>query len=222
MKRIYCVEDDENIRELISYALKNAGFEVYTFESAPPFYAALLDRPSLVLLDIMLPGEDGITILKKLREDAKTKELPVILLTAKGAEYDKIKGLDTGADDYITKPFSVLELISRIHAVLRRSHTHVAETLSFGGIALDLKRRSVTAEGEEITLTLKEFELLSYLMRNVNIVLTREKLLNEVWGFDYEGETRTVDVHIKTLRQKLNRCGDVIKTVRGVGYKVGD
>ncbi|WP_368183276.1 response regulator transcription factor [Anaerotruncus rubiinfantis] len=220
--RIYLVEDDESIRELILYALTSSGFEAQGFDCAEPFWAAVKQRsPGLVLLDIMLPGDDGLAILRRLKESGGTSQVPVIMLTAKATEYDKVKGLDLGADDYITKPFGVMELISRIRAVLRRVKPEENIALvSCGGITLDEERRTVTSQGEPVTLTYKEFELLSYLLRNEGIVLTREKIMERVWGFDYEGESRTVDMHIKSLRQKLGACGALIQTVRGVGYKV--
>lgn len=223
MQKIYCVEDDESIRELIIYALKSGGYEAKGFESSKEFYAELGNSvPDLVLLDVMLPGEDGFSILKKLRESADTKDTPVIMLTAKSSEFDKVKGLDLGSDDYITKPFGVLELLSRIRAVLRRTGTVKADDcITYSGITLDESKREVMVNGHECILTFKEFELLNYLMHNCTIVLSREKILSKVWGYDFEGESRTVDMHIKTLRQKLSEVGaeDVIKTVRSVGYK---
>lgn len=220
---IYCVEDDRSIRELIGYALKSNGFEAVGFGDGKSFFAALEERlPSLILLDIMLPGEDGIEILRKLKASAKTRHIPVIMLTAKSAEYDKVLGLDCGADDYITKPFGIMELLSRIRAVLRRAgQADEGSVLTAGRLTMDVERHLVLADGKEVTLTLKEFELLKYLMKNSGIVLTRDKLLHKVWGYDYEGETRTVDVHIRTLRQKLGEAGAIIETVRGVGYRVG-
>ena len=221
MQKIFIVEDDDNIREMVLYALTSAEFEAEGFADGEAFWSALeRTAPSLLLLDIMLPGEDGITILKRLKQSSRHKSIPVIMLTAKGTEYDRIKGLDLGADDYITKPFSVLEVISRTRAVLRRCGTDSAPTLEIGKIVLHTDKRSVLADGEEAVLTFKEFELLHYLMVNEGIVLTRDKLLEEVWGFDYNGESRTVDMHIRSLRQKLGECGEVIKTVRNVGYKV--
>ena len=219
---IYIVEDDRNIQEIELFALKNSGYQAVGFETAKDFYKALSEKlPELILLDIMLPDEDGLSILKSLRTRADTQKIPVILVTAKSTEIDKVKGLDLGADDYITKPFGVMELISRIRAVLRRVKPEENIALvSCGGITLDEERRTVTSQGEPVTLTYKEFELLSYLLRNEGIVLTREKIMERVWGFDYEGESRTVDMHIKSLRQKLGACGALIQTVRGVGYKV--
>lgn len=224
MCTIFTVEDDVNIRELVVYALTSANFDAVGFETADGLFAELLVRtPDLLLLDIMLPDVDGISILKQLRENKKTADTPVIMLTAKSSEFDKIKGLDLGADDYITKPFSVLELISRIKAVLRRADNKkepVRDTLSVGDIVLNIEKHTVTVGSQGVTLTLKEFELLHHLVLNEGIVLSREKLMDKVWGFDFEGESRTVDMHIKTLRQKLLDCGSLIKTVRGIGYKI--
>ena len=181
-----------------------------------------LKRQKLVLLDIMLPGEDGIEILKKLRNNAKTKNIPVIMVTAKGSEYDKVVGLDTGADDYITKPFGMMELVSRIKAVLRRTTREKEETkYQIGNLVIDVEKHKVKVDGKSVTLTLKEFELLEKLMKNRHIVLTRDRLLEEIWGYDFSGETRTVDVHVRTLRQKLGDAGELIETVRGVGYRIG-
>lgn len=224
MQKVFLVEDDDNIRQMVSYALSMAGFEPEGFAEGEAFWEALeKESPSLVLLDIMLPGEDGVSILKRLKRSEKTAKLPVILLTAKSAEYDRVKGLDLGADDYITKPFSVMEAISRIRAVLRRCgrEPQKTATLRTGAIALDEDRRTVFANDAEIGLTFKEFELLRCLMANEGIALSRDKLLEQVWGFDYSGESRTVDMHIKSLRQKLGDCGAIIKTVRNVGYKIG-
>lgn len=220
---IFCVEDDSNIRELVVYTLESTGFQAHGFEDGSSFLEALaLETPELVLLDIMLPGEDGLEILKKLKNSSKTKDIPVIMVTAKGSEYDKVVGLDSGADDYVTKPFGMMELISRIKAVLRRSGKQQDKTkLSVGGICLDTKKHEVKVDGENAVLTLKEFELLEKLMRNQGIVLTRDQLLTEIWGYDFDGETRTVDVHIRTLRQKLGEQGSLVKTVRGVGYRIG-
>jgi two-component system alkaline phosphatase synthesis response regulator PhoP len=221
---IYCVEDDQNIRELVVYTLQMTGFETCGFANGRAFFNGLSQElPDLVLLDIMLPDEDGIEILKKLRASSATKELPVIMLTAKGAEYDKVIGLDSGADDYITKPFGMMELISRIKAVLRRSTPKtVLSELAAGGITINVDRHLVVVNGEEIHLTLKEFELLRYLMENQGIVITRDQILENVWGYEFDGETRTVDVHIRALRQKLQERGKSIETVRGVGYRFGD
>ena len=223
MQKVCIVEDDDNIRDTVLYALTSAGFEAAGFADGEAFWAAQ-DKtvPSLLLLDIMLPGENGIAILKKLKQSPKHKTLSVIMLTAKGAEHDRIKGLDLGADDYITKPFSILEVISRVRAVLRRSEggEQVGSVLRINEITLYTDKRRVFVSGEEITLTYKEFELLRYLICNEDIVLTRDTLLEKIWGFDYEGESRTVDMHIRSLRQKLGACSGIIKTVRNVGYKV--
>jgi len=221
------VEDDENIRELVIYALTSSGFDVAGFECGDVFFDALnkcVDLPSLLLLDIMLPGEDGLSILKKLRNDHRYKALPIIMLSAKNSEFDKVKGLDMGADDYIAKPFGVMELISRINAAIRRSgNTSIAsDKLKCQNISLDNKRHSVTVDDENINLTYKEYELLNYLMLNKEVVLSRDKIMESVWGYDFEGESRTVDMHIKTLRQKLGSAGELIKTVRNVGYKIGE
>ena len=220
---IYCVEDDSSIRELVLYALQNSGFEAKGFADASELYPELLhDPPELVLLDIMLPGEDGIAILKKMKQNAQTRKVPVIMLTAKGSEYDRVLGLDLGADDYITKPFGVIEMISRVKAVLRRCAPEgaVSRTLTLGEITLDPERHRVGAAGREVALTFKEFSLLQFLMENSGRVLTRDRILETVWGYDFEGETRTVDMHIKTLRQKLGEAGALIETVRGVGYRM--
>ncbi len=218
---IYCVEDDDSIRELICYALKSGGYQAEGFAESGDFWRRMEENtPRLVLLDIMLPGEDGMQLLHKMKNDAAQRNIPVIMLTAKTTELDKVAGLDAGADDYITKPFSVLELLSRVRAVLRRSQPTGAETLSCGEVTMDPLRRTVTSCGHPVELTYKEFELLCYMMRNCDIVLSRTRLMENVWGFDFEGESRTVDMHIKTLRQKLGAGGSIIKTVRGVGYKV--
>ena len=220
---IYCVEDDSNIRELVVYTLESTGMKARGFEDGRKFTEALaFETPELVLLDIMLPGEDGIEILKKLRNSAKTKDIPVIMVTAKGSEYDKVIGLDTGADDYITKPFGMMELVSRIKAVLRRTIREKTDTkYRVGNLSIDVEKHKVKVDGETVTLTLKEFELLEKLMKNRHIVLTRDRLLEEIWGYDFTGETRTVDVHARTLRQKLGTAGELIETVRGVGYRIG-
>lgn len=222
MQTIFCVEDDSNIRELVVYALRAGGYAAEGFDCAAALYERLAEeKPCLLLLDVMLPGEDGVTVLKNLRQTPRTKELPVILLTARTSEYDKVIGLDSGADDYVTKPFGVMELISRIKAVLRRTGADaMAESLSMGAVALDVGRRTVTVEGAQVMLTFKEFELLHYLMQNPGLVLSRDKIMAAVWGFDFEGESRTVDMHIKTLRRKLGDAGGLIATVRGVGYKL--
>ena len=221
---IFCVEDDSNIRELVVYTLESTGFKARGFEEGKSFLEALaLETPELILLDIMLPGMDGMELLRKLKGSAKTREIPVIMVTAKGAEYDKVMGLDAGADDYVTKPFGMMELVSRVKAVLRRSnreHPHKDNTIVVGEIEIDTKKHEVTAAGEDVNLTLKEYELLKRLMKNPNIVMTRDRLLEDIWGYDFDGETRTVDVHVRTLRQKLGDCGEKIETVRGVGYRM--
>ncbi len=221
---IYCVEDDRNIRDLVVYTLETTGFPARGFADGKSFFRSLhKEPPELVLLDIMLPDEDGIQILKKLRSSPPWKELPVIMLTAKGTEYDKVVGLDSGADDYIAKPFGMMELVSRVKAVLRRSSSQpTAMELSSNGIYLNIERHLITAHGKNLALTLKEFELLRYMMENNGIVLSREKILATVWGYDFDGGTRTVDVHVRSLRQKLGDCGKAIETVRGVGYRFGD
>lgn len=221
---IYIVEDDINIRELESYALQSSGYLVKSFENSSDFYNACKERlPDLVLLDIMLPDEDGISILKNLRNQERTKYIPIIMVTAKTTELDKVKGLDAGADDYISKPFGVMELISRVKALLRRTRqSDNIKVLSFGDIVLDDERHHVTVKGKDCELTFREFELLKYLLHNQGIVLSRDRIMEQVWGFEFEGESRTVDMHIKTLRQKLGIGGKAIKTVRNVGYKIGD
>ena len=220
---IYCVEDDDNIRELVIYTLETTGLKARGFADGSAFMEALaFDTPELILLDIMLPGDDGLELLKKLKSSPKTKGIPVIMVTAKGSEYDKVVGLDSGADDYVTKPFGMMELVSRIKAVLRRTgKVEDRMDMETAGVHVDVKKHEVTVDGKPISLTLKEFELLEKLMRNQGIVLTRDQLLTEIWGYDFDGETRTVDVHIRTLRQKLGEKGEIIQTVRGVGYRVG-
>ena len=221
---IYCVEDDENIRELVIYTLETTGLKAKGFAEGAEFMEALaFDTPELILLDIMLPGEDGLAILRKLKNSSKTKDIPVIMVTAKGTEYDKVIGLDSGADDYVTKPFGMMELVSRIKAVLRRSgQTADKADLEVDGVKMNVKKHEVTVDGQTVTLTLKEYELLERLMRNRNIVLTRDQLLEDIWGYDFDGETRTVDVHVRTLRHKLGEKGAIIETVRGVGYRIGE
>ena len=225
-KWIYYVEDDTSIRELVLYALKTAEFQVMGFENAASFYKRMKEQqPDLILLDIMLPDEDGVSILKKLKSRPDTENIPVIMMTAKSSEYDKVLGLDSGADDYITKPFGVMELISRVKAVIRRSDRSkgsAGEVLKIGEMVLDEQKHEVYARGQAVSLTFKEFELLSYLMKNRGLVLSRDKILNTIWNYEYEGESRTVDVHIGSLRQKLGTCGDFIKTIRGIGYKIED
>ena len=221
MSKVFVIEDDEDIREIVIYALGSAGFDADGFETGDEFFTAIeTGLPTLVLLDIMLPQDDGLTILKRLRSMPKTKTLPVIMLTAKNSEYDKVKGLDMGADDYISKPFGVMELLSRVNAVLRRSGGESGEKMEVSGLSLDHARREVRSDGEPIKLTFKEYELLYCLMLNTGLVLSREKIMASVWGYDFEGESRTVDMHIKTLRQKLGKSGALIKTVRNVGYKL--
>lgn len=222
MKKIFCVEDDVNIRELVEYTLKRTGFDVSGFDGAESFFEALKeDVPSLILLDIMLVGMDGMDILNALKSNVRYAHIPVIMLTAKSSGLDKIKGLDNGADDYITKPFDIMELISRVNAVLRRCGGEAKSGVVYKEIELDRECRQVTVDGEPVLLTYKEFELLSLLISNPGIVFSRDKLMNDIWGTDFEGESRTVDVHIRTLRRKLGQFGEYIETVRNVGYKVG-
>lgn len=220
---IFCVEDDAGIRDLMIYTLNTSGFRAVGFENAREFYAALADdTPELIMLDIMLPGEDGISILKRLKADARTADIPVIMATAKGNEYDKVIGLDLGADDYLAKPFGMMEMASRVRAVLRRSGraAEKQQLIRVGGLEMNLGEHIVTADGIRIQLTLKEFELLRTFMTSPGRAFTREQLLTSVWSEDFLGETRTVDVHVGTLRQKLGACGKYIRTVRGVGYKL--
>ena len=220
---IYLVEDDDSIRELVLYTLHTTGFEAEGFRNAADFWQALeKELPQLVLLDIMLPDEDGLHILKRLRAGAETADLPVMMLTAKSSEYDRVVGLDSGADDYMPKPFGMMELVSRVRALLRRAAKPAAEDKLFtaGSLAVDVKRRAVTVDGEPVILTYKEFELLCYLLENRGVVLSRDQILTKIWDYNYSGETRTVDVHIRTLRQKLGACGEMIETVRGVGYRL--
>ncbi|MDR1668922.1 MAG: response regulator transcription factor [Oscillospiraceae bacterium] len=218
MPKVFIVEDDENIRQIVIYALQSAGFEARGFECGAEYWAAE-DRADILLLDIMLPGEDGFSILKRLRASPETKPLPVIMLTAKDGEYDKVKGLDMGADDYVAKPFGVMELISRVNALLRRSGTDRKSRLKADGLTLDTARREVRVNGEKIALTFKEYELLHYLLLNAGLVLSRDRLMEVVWGYDFEGESRTLDMHIRSLRVKLRTAGTHIQTVRNVGYK---
>ena len=220
---IYLVEDDDSIRELVLYTLHTTGFEAEGFRNAADFWQALeKELPQLVLLDIMLPDEDGLHILKRLRAGAETADLPVMMLTAKSSEYDRVVGLDSGADDYMPKPFGMMELVSRVRALLRRAAKPAAEDKLFtaGSLAVDVKRRAVTVDGEPVILTYKEFELLCYLLENRGMVLSRDQILTKIWDYNYSGETRTVDVHIRTLRQKLGDAGALIETVRGVGYRL--
>lgn len=220
---IYVVEDDPGIRELECYALKQAGFEVCGFEEGGAFWAAVRAHlPQLVLLDVMLPGEDGNQLLMRLKQDPRTRSVPVIMVTAKGEEMDKVQSLDGGADDYIVKPFGVMELLSRVRAVLRRAGKEQPGELAAGGLRMDVERHRVYADGRDVTLTHMEFELLHYLLLNRGIALTRERLLDAVWGIDYAGDTRTVDVHMRTLRVKLGDASRCLETVRGVGYRLED
>ena len=223
---IYIVEDDIEVREMETYALKSSGFDVMAFECGKVMDEQVKTRvPDLFILDIMLPGEDGLNILKRLRVQENTKDIPVIMLTAKGTELDKVKGLDLGADDYIAKPFGILEFISRVRAVLRRSERSSSEStealnLALGGVTLDDQRRSVTVGGIAVELTFKEYELLKLLMSRPGTVFSRQQILEKIWGVDFDMDTRTVDMHIKTLRQKLGVQASIIQTVRNVGYKV--
>jgi two-component system alkaline phosphatase synthesis response regulator PhoP len=225
MKLIYCVEDDAGIRELITLALSTADFEVVGFEESQEFYSELKKRiPDLIILDLMLPKIDGMSILRSLKKEKGYSDIPVIILTAKSLELDKVKGLESGADDFITKPFGVLELLARVKAVLRRSvkKTSDDEVIVYNELVLDYNKRTVLCNSNQVSLTYKEFELLHYLMLNKGLVLSRDKILQEIWGYDYEGETRTVDMHIKTIRQKLEAagCPNYIITVRSAGYKL--
>lgn len=221
---IYCVEDEASIRELVVYTLHATGYEAQGFADGKAFWTALeQELPELILLDIMLPGEDGLQILKRIRTNSRTADLPVIMVTAKGTEFDKVIGLDSGADDYIAKPFGMMELVSRVKALLRRTQkTSAAATLACGNLVLNHDMHRVLADGQEVVLTYKEFELLEYLLENRGIVLTRDKILDRVWGIAAEVETRTLDVHIRSLRHKLGASGDMIETVRGVGYRIGE
>ena len=220
---IYCVEDDSAIRDIEVYALRSTGFEAEGLENGEQLFEAIAKRvPELIILDVMLPGEDGLEILKRIRFSALTRSVPVIMATARGEEYDKITGLDSGADDYMVKPFGMMEMVSRVRAVLRRSGggESAQKLLTLGSLALDPASHTVTVNGQAVTLTLKEFEILRTMMAKPGVVFTRDRLLSEVWGTDYDGETRTVDVHIRTLRQKLGDAGALIGTVRGVGYRM--
>lgn len=221
MALIYIVEDDKSIQEIESYALTNTGYRVEGFETAKDFYKAMeRELPDLILLDIMLPDEDGLSIVKRLRSNRETVLVPVIMVTAKTTELDKVKGLDIGADDYMTKPFGVMELISRVKAMLRRSAKpeEKEKVLRFGSVSLDREKHAVFVGSRPVELTYKEYELLKLLLSNAGIVTTREVILDRVWGTDFEGESRTLDMHMKTLRQKLGEAGTMIKTVRNVGY----
>ena len=219
---IYCVEDERNIRELLVYTLGTSGFEAKGLEDGQELKQALKEQlPELILLDIMLPGQDGYELLEFLKGNPDTSQIPVIMVTAKEAEYDKVRGLEAGADDSITKPFGMMEFLARVKAVLRRTKRQ-EDQYQYQGLKMDVKRRQVWDGERGVELTLKEFELLRYLMKNQGIVLTREQILEKIWGYEYYGETRTVDVHIRTLRQKLGDSGKWIETVRGVGYRIGD
>ena len=221
---IYILEDDNSIRELVAYTLHSTGFDTQGFARPSQFWAAVeQEAPSLVLLDIMLPEEDGFSILEKLRAAPATKRLPIIMLTAKGSEYDIVRGLDIGADDYIPKPFRMMELLSRIRALLRRSGANDGrmEEYRVGNLYVNPTRHEVQVDGKDVVLTLKEFELLNLLISRQGIVFTRAQLLDEIWGYGFDGESRTVDVHVRTLRQKLGPAGNYIETVRGIGYKIG-
>lgn len=217
---VYIVEDDDNIRQLVEYTLNTTGISAKGFSCPSLFWEALkTETPDLIMLDIMLPEEDGLYVLEKLRGDKNFCDLPIILLTAKGSEYDKVIGFEKGADDYIPKPFGMMELLARTKALLRRSGKRTSDEMTFGDLTVSKIKHSVKVRNQEIALTRKEFELLLYLVKNENIVLTRDKILDEIWGYSFDGENRTVDVHIRTLRQKLGDCGNMIETVRGVGYK---
>lgn len=220
---IYCLEDERNIRELIVYTLESSGFHAAGFSNSTDFFAAVVnEKPELILLDIMLPKESGLTVLQKLKDSMVTKDIPVIMVTAKGSEFDKVTGLNMGADDYIAKPFGMMEFIARVRAVLRRGGIkESSNVLEYKSLVIHPEKHEVLADGTAVTLTLKEFELLKYLIENRDIVVTRNQILGHVWGYDFDGETRTVDVHIRTLRQKLGECGRYIETVRGVGYRIG-
>ncbi|WP_369296947.1 winged helix-turn-helix domain-containing protein [uncultured Neglectibacter sp.] len=219
---IFCVEDDSGIRDLMIYTLNSAGFEAMGLEDGGAFFSALeKKKPELILLDIMLPGEDGISILKKLRGNAATSKIPVIMATARGTEYDKVIGLDLGADDYLAKPFGMMEMVSRVKAVLRRTvQNEPGSVLRMGNLELNGSSHTVFSDGKRVELTLKEYEMLRLFMNYPGRVFSRDQLLNEIWEAEYAGETRTVDVHIGTLRTKLGDCGEYIETVRGVGYRM--
>ncbi len=221
---IWCVEDDASIRDIEVYALSSAGFAARGFEDGSSFYAAITgekDKPQLIVLDVMLPGIDGIELLRRIRANAALKQIPIVMATAKGSEYDRIQGLDLGADYYLTKPFGVMELISCVKAVLRRCGAEDEKsTLNACGISMNTLEHTVSADGERITLTYKEYELLKLFLSHMGTAFTREQLMERVWGTDYMGETRTIDMHIRTLRQKLGKCGESIKTVRNVGYRM--
>lgn len=222
-KWIYCVEDESNIRELLVYTLEATGFKAKGFADGKGLRAALKEQiPDMILLDLMLPGEDGYSILEKLKKDENTRDIPIIMVTAKDAEYDKVKGLEAGADDYITKPFGMMEFVARIKAVLRRTNrnSNTDKELKCGDLRILVGRHEVFWKDEKIELTRKEFELLIYLVENRGLVMSRNQILCQVWGYEFEGETRTVDVHVRSLRQKLGEAGNMVETVRGVGYRI--
>ena len=220
---IYLLEDDTNIRNFVVYALNNSGLEAEGFELPSRFWAAVeKKKPSMAILDIMLPEEDGLSVLRTLRESSETKDLPIIMLTAKSTEYDKVIGLDGGADDYVTKPFGTMELMARVEALLRRAEpVSDGKEYSIGPLLLNPDKHIIRVDGQDVALTLKEFQLLCYLIRNKGNVMTRDRILQEIWGYEFDGENRTVDVHIRTLRSKLGKAGDLIETVRGIGYRIG-
>ena len=222
-KWIYCVEDESNIRELLVYTLEATGFKAKGFADGKGLRAALKEQiPDMILLDLMLPGEDGYSILEKLKKDENTRDIPIIMVTAEDAEYDKVKGLEAGADDYITKPFGMMEFVARIKAVLRRTNrnSNTDKELKCGDLRILVGRHEVFWKDEKIELTRKEFELLVYLVENRGLVMSRNQILCQVWGYEFEGETRTVDVHVRSLRQKLGEAGNMVETVRGVGYRI--
>lgn len=220
---IYVLEDEASIRKLVVYTLNNSGLEARGFGAAEEFWQAMGEqRPTLALLDIMLPGEDGLSVLQKLRSAPATARLPVMMLTARGTEYDKVMGLNLGADDYLPKPFGMMELVARVRSLLRRAEPEEKqEEYRLGELFVSIPRHLVLANGQSVSLTLKEFDVLAYLLRNSGIVLTRDQIMSNVWGYDFTGESRTVDVHIRTLRSKLGDCAELIETVRGVGYRIG-
>ena len=220
---IYLLEDDTNIRNFVVYALNNSGLEAEGFELPSQFWTAVeKKKPSMAILDIMLPEEDGLSVLRRLRGNSETKDLPVIMLTAKSTEYDKVIGLDGGADDYVTKPFGTMELVARVKALLRRTEpVSDGKEYSIGPLLLNPDKHIIKVDGQDVALTLKEFQLLCYLIRNKGNVMTRDQILQEIWGYEFDGENRTVDVHIRTLRSKLGKAGDLIETVRGIGYRIG-
>ena len=220
---IYLLEDDTNIRNFVVYALNNSGLEAEGFERPSRFWAAVeKKKPSMAILDIMLPEEDGLSVLRKLRESSETKDLPIIMLTAKSTEYDKVIGLDGGADDYVAKPFGTMELMARVKALLRRAEpVGDSKDYTIGPLFLSPAKHIIQVEGNDVVLTLKEFQLLCYLVKHRGNVMTRDQILQEIWGYEFDGENRTVDVHIRTLRSKLGKAGDLIETVRGIGYRIG-